>query len=103
MQLDEEDSVSLKDNLPATTFTPEESFMKKYTQDCMLEILGDLKDSERDIMLKRYNLQNDGKTYTLKTIGAQYGVSAETIRQVELRALRKLKGRSGELREMVYN
>ncbi len=103
VQLDEEDSVSLKDILPDTTYNPEEMFMKKYTQDCMLEILGDLKDSERDIMLKRYNLQNDGKTYTLKTIGAQYGVSAETIRQVELRALRKLKGRSGELREMVYN
>ncbi len=103
VQLDEEDSVSLKDILPDTTYNPEEMFMKKYTQDCMLEILGDLKESERDIMLKRYNLQNDGKTYTLKTIGAQYGVSAETIRQVELRALRKLKGRSGELREMVYN
>ncbi len=103
VQLDEEDSVSLKDILPDTTYNPEEMFMKKYMQDCMREILGDLKDSERDIMLKRYNLQNDGKTYTLKTIGAQYGVSAETIRQVELRALRKLKGRSGELREMVYN
>ena len=102
IQLDDEDSASLKDLIPDSTYNPEDQFMKKYTHDCMLMILSELKDSERDIMLKRYNLQSDGKNYTLKTIGAQYGVSAETIRQVELRALRKLKGRSEELREMVH-
>ncbi len=102
IQIDEDESVSLKDILPDTTYNPEELFMKKYTKDCMREILDDLKDSERDIMIKRYNLHNDGSTYTLKAIGAQYGVSAETIRQVELRALRKLKVRSRELQEIVY-
>lgn len=99
---DEESSSSLKDLIPDTTYNPEEMFMKKYTHDCMLEVLAGLKEGERDIMLKRYNLQNDGKNFTLKSIGNQYGVSAETIRQVELRALRKLRSSAEELREMVY-
>jgi len=103
VQLDDEDSASLKDLLPDTTYNPEDIFMKQYTHERMMGILGELKECERDIMTKRYNLQNDGQIYTLKTIGAQYGVSAETIRQVELRAIRKLKIRSEELREMVYN
>ena len=103
VQLDDEDSVSLKDILPDSTYNPEDIFMKQYTRDCMLEILSGLKESERDIMLKRYNLQNDGRSYTLKNIGLQYGVSAETIRQVELRALRKFKSKSIELREIAYS
>jgi RNA polymerase primary sigma factor len=99
--LDEEDSASLMDLVADSTYNPEHLFMKKYTHDCMVNILSDLKDGERDIMLKRYNLLDDGKSYTLKAIGAEYGVSAETIRQVELRVLRKLKSRSEELREIV--
>ncbi len=103
VHLDDEDSASLKDLIPDTTYNPEDIFMRQYSRDCMMEILGELKESERDIVMKRYNLENDGKTYTLKTIGAEYGVSAETIRQVELRAIRKLKSRSEELRAFAYN
>lgn len=99
--LDDEESASLMDLVADMTYNPEDMFMKKYTQESMLDVLADLKDGERDIVLKRYNLVDDGKTYTLKAIGTQYGVSAETIRQVELRALRKLKNRSEELREIV--
>lgn len=99
--LDDEESASLMDLVADMTYNPEDMFMKKYTQESMLDVLSDLKDGERDIVLKRYNLVDDGKNYTLKAIGTQYGVSAETIRQVELRALRKLKNRSEELREIV--
>lgn len=102
LQLDEEESASLKDLIADTTWNPEEIFMKRYSRECMLDALSDLKESERDIMLKRYNLEDSGKTYTLKNIGTMYGVSAETVRQVELRALRKLQGRSEELREIMY-
>lgn len=102
LQLDEEESASLKDLIADSTWNPEEIFMKRYSRECMLDALSDLKESERDIMLKRYNLEDNGKTYTLKNIGAMYGVSAETVRQVELRALRKLQGRSEELREIMY-
>jgi len=100
--LDDDESASLKDLIADSTYNPEDMFMKKYSHECVLDIIEDLKEGERDIVLKRYNLMNDGTNYTLKAIGLQYGVSAETIRQVELRALRKLKVRSTELKEMVY-
>ncbi len=103
LQLDNDDSLSLKDVLPDTTYSPEDQFMKQYTRDCIFEVLDGLKKNERDIIIQRYNLDDGGKTATLKTIGKQYGVSAETIRQVELRVLRKLQSRSKELREMIYS
>lgn len=103
LQLDDDESLSLKDVLPDRTYSPEDQFMKKYTRDCIMQILDGLKENERDIMIKRYNLNNTGKPVTLKKIGREYGVSAETIRQVELRVLRKLQSRSRELHEMIYN
>lgn len=103
LQLDDDDSLSLKDVLPDRTYCPEEQFMKQYTRDCIMQILEGLKENERDIMIKRYNLDDSGKPVTLKNIGQQYGVSAETIRQVELRVLRKLQSRSRELHEMLYS
>lgn len=102
VQIDEEESVSLKDLIPDTTYNPEEIFMRQYTQDCVRKILGELKEGERDIMIRRFNLENEDKNVTLKTIGKQYGVSAETIRQIELRAIRKLKAHSQSMRELVY-
>lgn len=101
-QVDNDESAALKDLIPDSTYNPEDEFMKKYTQTCLVDMLSDLEESERDIMLKRYNIQNDEKCLTLKCIGSLYGVSAETIRQVEIRALRKLKNKSEEIRELVY-
>ncbi len=103
IQLDDDDSASLKDLLPDSTYNPEDQFMKKYTHDCILDILSDLKESERDIVIKRYNLDHQKENVTLKAIGLEYGVSAETIRQVEIRALRKLRSRSEEIRQLAYN
>lgn len=103
LQLDADDSLSLKDVLPDTTYSPEDIFMKRYTRECIFAVLDGLKKNERDIIIQRYNLDDNGKNATLKTIGKQYGVSAETIRQVELRVLRKLQARSNELREMIYS
>ena len=42
-----------------------------------------------------------GKRHTLKHIGDELGISPETVRQIELRALKKLKGFSEELKEYV--
>lgn len=99
---DDEESPSLKDLIPDSNYNPEEEFMKKYTQTCIVDMLSDLEQNEKQVMLKRYNLENDEKCLTLKKIGSMYGVSAETVRQVEMRAIRKLKSRSEEIRELVY-
>jgi RNA polymerase primary sigma factor len=44
-----------------------------------------------------------GKRYTLKNIGEKLGMSPETVRQIELKALRKLKKVAHELKEYSYN
>ena len=67
----------------------------KVTQDNLLEdtrkILDQLSQKERDVLILRYGLDNNGMKKTLDEIGSQYGVSRERIRQIETRALSKLK------------
>ncbi|HHU36739.1 MAG TPA: RNA polymerase sigma factor RpoD/SigA [Treponema sp.] len=103
LELDGKDSFSLKDVLADRTYCPEDQFMKKCTRECILKILDELKESERDIIIRRYNLNESDKPATLKNIGQKYGVSAETIRQVELRVIRKLQARSHDLHEIINN
>jgi RNA polymerase sigma factor (sigma-70 family) len=51
--------------------------------------LSTLEDNERDILKYRYGLGGDPET--LEKIGRRFGVTRERIRQIETRALRKLK------------
>ncbi len=55
------------------------------------KILSQLNQKERDILILRFGLDNNGIRKTLDEIGTQYGVSRERIRQIENRALSKLK------------
>ena len=74
-----------------STITPD----GKVTHDNMLEdirkILNQLSQKERDVLILRYGLDNNGMKKTLDEIGSQYGVSRERIRQIENRAISKLK------------
>ena len=59
-----------------------------------------LLEKEKKILLYRFEFC-DGEKYTLKRIGAELGISPETVRQIEKRALRKLKDNAPEM--MGYN
>ena len=50
-----------------------------------------LSQKERDVLILRFGLDNNGIKKTLDEIGSQYGVSRERIRQIENRAIAKLK------------
>ena len=67
----------------------------KVTQDnlfCeMRGILDQLSSKEKDVLIMRFGLDDDGKKKTLEEIGSRYGVSRERIRQIENRAISKLK------------
>ncbi|MGN1153937.1 MAG: sigma-70 family RNA polymerase sigma factor [Candidatus Gastranaerophilaceae bacterium] len=54
-------------------------------------ILDQLSPKERDILILRYGLDSDGNKKTLEEIGSIYNVSRERIRQIENRAISKLK------------
>jgi len=68
----------------------------------LAEALGELSDRERTIIAQR-RLQENGAT--LEELGAELGVSKERIRQLETRALGKLKAsmlkRAGDPRELL--
>lgn len=74
-----------------STITPD----GRVSQDSLLEdirnILNQLSQKERDVLILRYGLDNNGSKKTLDEIGTQYGVSRERIRQIETRAISKLK------------
>ena len=59
-------------------------------KDDLAEIIKMLSDRERDVIKFRFGL-NDGKPKTLEEIGQIFGVTRERIRQIELKALRKLR------------
>ncbi len=96
------DSGSLHDIVEDTAYEPSQDLMKKTLQEDTLRFLNALQDKERQILLYRFSFVS-GKRYTLKKIGDELGISPETVRQIELRALKKLKGFSDELKEYVYN
>ena len=88
----DEDSSKIADFIvDNSTITPD----GKVTQDNLLEdirtILNQLSQKERDVLILRYGLDNNGVKKTLDEIGSQYGVSRKRIRQIENRAISKLK------------
>jgi len=62
--------------------------------DGLSEALGDLDERSRDIVVRRW-LAEDGEAPTLHDLAAEYGVSAERIRQIEVKALQKMRGTLG--------
>ena len=67
----------------------------KVTHDNLLDdvrkILDQLNQKEKDVLILRYGLDDNGQKKTLDEIGNRYGVSRERIRQIETRAISKLK------------
>ena len=69
-------------------------------RDQMKEILTSLSDREREVLALRFGL-DDGESHTLEEVGQRFGVTRERIRQIEAKALRKLRHptRSRKLRD----
>jgi RNA polymerase primary sigma factor len=75
--------------------------MQQVTREETLRFLERLRDKERKILLYRFAFYG-GKKYTLKRISDEMGISPETVRQIELRALRKLRQHAGEIEEFAH-
>lgn len=72
------------------TKSPEESTTIQMLKDQVSEILGSLSDRERKIIEMRFGL-NGTKSHTLEEVGLEFAVTRERIRQIEAKALLKLR------------
>jgi RNA polymerase primary sigma factor len=97
-----DDGGSLKDVFEDYSFDPGRELLRKSLREDTLRSLELLPDKEKEILLYRYSFHG-GKRYTLKKIGDKMGISPETVRQIEIRALRRLGETASELRAYVYN
>jgi RNA polymerase primary sigma factor len=97
-----EDAGTLHDIFEDFSYSPDNEFMEKSMQEETIHFLHHLMDRERKILSYRYALEG-GKKYTLKRISDEMGISPETVRQIEMRALRKLKKHAGEIKEYIYS
>jgi RNA polymerase primary sigma factor len=76
------------------TLNPERVAAIKILRDYMTEIVKDLPPRERRILEMRFGLV-DGVTHTLEEVGHEYNVTRERIRQIEAKALERLRQMKG--------
>jgi RNA polymerase primary sigma factor len=96
------DSGTLHDVFEDYSYSPDTDVMKEVMHDETLRFLERLREKEKKILLYRFAFYG-GKKYTLKRISDEMGISPETVRQIEMRALRKLRQHADEIREFVYD
>ncbi|KAF3889959.1 MULTISPECIES: RNA polymerase sigma factor SigC [Nostocales] len=70
--------------------TPEQMLMRESLQKDLQHLLADLTSRERDVILMRFGL-SDGHPYSLAEIGRALDLSRERVRQIESKALQKLR------------
>lgn len=96
-----EDSTELGDFIEdESVVEPVDAASKELLREQIRNVLSYLSDREREVLEMRFGL-NDGKDHTLEEVGKEFGVTRERIRQIEAKALRKLRhpSRSKSLRD----
>ncbi len=96
-----EDSTEYGDFIPdESALEPVDAASKELLREQIRNVLGFLSEREREVLEMRFGL-NDGKDHTLEEVGRSFGVTRERIRQIEAKALRKLRhpSRSKALRD----
>lgn len=87
---DEEDSVLADFIEDEDTISPEQSATNQLLKEQVKEVLSALTEREQKIIKLRFGLE-DGKQHTLEEVGQEFSVTRERIRQIEAKALAKLR------------
>ena len=87
---EDDDSVLQDFIVDEDTVSPEDSASNQLLKEQVQEILSSLSDREQKIVRMRFGLDN-GKNHTLEEVGQEFAVTRERIRQIEAKALAKLR------------
>lgn len=101
----EEDDSNLGDFVADNnTVTPEANIEAVMLREHIDQLLQDLKERERQVIVLRFGLE-DGHPRTLEEVGKEFSVTRERIRQIEAKALRKLRNpvRSKKIKDFLQN
>mmetsp|Transcript_31700 Transcript_31700/g.75328 ORF Transcript_31700/g.75328 Transcript_31700/m.75328 type:complete len:275 (-) Transcript_31700:3271-4095(-) len=100
----DDDASQLSDFIEADQESPEEHVEKSMLRDDLENVINSLSPRERDVVRMRYGL-DDGRIKTLEEIGQIFSVTRERVRQIEAKAIRKLRQpyRSSILRDYVLS
>jgi RNA polymerase primary sigma factor len=91
MPIGEEEDSNLGDFIEdQKALPPAEAASRQMLKEKMEDVLGSLSPRERDVLTMRFGLE-DGRARTLEEVGREFGVTRERIRQIEAKALRKLR------------
>ena len=77
--------------------SPDSSALKRLLREELEKVLHTLSDRERRVIRRRFGF-DDGHYYTLEEVGREFGVTRERIRQIEAKALRRLKSQKRSVR-----
>ena len=85
-----------------TTTTPSDSVSTTMLKETLLSVLNSLTPREEKVLRLRYGV-DDGRPRTLEEVGREFNVTRERIRQIEAKALRKLRhpSRSKHLKDFL--
>ena len=98
----DEDEATMGDLIPDNTYNPMAEALREADKQVILSVLNTLTEKERDVMTLRFGIGRD-IPLTLEEVGEKYNVTRERIRQIENRALKKLRhpSRSKVLRSIM--
>ena len=93
-------SISVKSSLSRKLPVPAEAAAQTLLKEQLDEVLSTLTEREQKVLRLRFGM-SDGRARTLEEVGKEFDVTRERIRQIEAKALRKLRhpSRSRKLRD----
>jgi RNA polymerase primary sigma factor len=96
-----EDAVTLLEQVEDVRFQPEAQCLQRAARLDAEHLIQSLPAREQEVLRSRFAL-GGGEKGTLKTVADELGISAETVRQLELRALGRLRSQFGPMRPYHY-